>query len=282
MKRRAGSRRRSGLIYLGGAIVGVFVLLAVLGPAVSPYDPVAVEGTSLEAPSAHHLLGTNDIGQDIFSELIGGTRRSLIVAVGSSAFVMATGVFIGIGAGLMGGGAEQAVMRVTDIFLAMPMLPILMLVAALAGGGVLVLILTFGFVGWPMIARIVRSQTRTLRRRGFVSAARGFGGGFFYLIRRHLAPALGPVIATGFATAAAVAIFIESGLAFLGLGDPTSVSWGNVLNRALQKPGLFLSDIWTWWVLPAGLTVTLCVLGFTFVAIGLDPRFNPRSRAARW
>jgi len=270
--------RRPVITQIGVAIITIFIGIAVLAPFLTAHDPRAVTGDSLEKPSSNHFLGTNDIGQDIFSELVWGARQSLGVAIGGAALVLAVGIAIGLGAALAGGFTETVVMRIIDLFLALPVFPLLILIAALAGPSPALIVLVIGFLGWPMMARVVRSRALSLRRSGFVTSAQGFGGGIFYIIRRHLAPALGPIISAGFVTMAGVAIVLEAGLAFLGLGDPTGVSWGMVINRALSHQGLYLSELWIWWVLPAGMAVTVAVLGFTFIGIGLDPRFNPRAR----
>jgi peptide/nickel transport system permease protein len=268
---------RTPLFYVGLAILGLVAVVAVLAPLLSPYDPSAVSGDSLESPSAKHLLGTNDIGQDIFSQLVSGTRSSIIVAVAAASLAMAVALLVGIGAGLLGGMVDTVTMRVIDLLLAIPTLPLLILVAALAGPSRVTVVLIIGLFGWPDIARTLRAQTLSLRQRGYVHLARGLGGGPLYVMRRHLVAALGPLIVANFVGRAGVAIFLDAGLAFLGLSDPTAVSWGQVLFRALNYRGLYYSPLWTWWVLPAGLAVTTVVLGFTFVGVGLETRMNPRA-----
>lgn len=269
---------REPLVVAGGAMCALLVAAAVLAPALAPFDPRAISGASLQGPSARHLLGTNDVGQDVLSQVLWGSRRSLSVAVGAGLLATVLGVVVGMGAALLGGMVDAVAMRVVDIFLALPLLPLLVLIGALAGPRTPALVLVIGLVSWPGIARLVRSRALSYRARGFVAAARGFGGGLPYVVRRHLAPPLAPVIAAGLVTATGRAVLMESGLAFLGLGDPTGVSWGLMLNRALLHPGLFLSPAWTWWVLPAGFAVTLTVMGFTLLAVGLEPLFNPRWR----
>jgi len=137
------------------------------------------------------------------------------------------------------------------------------------------------FAGLPGIARILRSETKSLRTRGFVRASQGFGGGRNYIVRRHLVPGLGPLLVTRFVEWAGIAVFLQAGLAFLGLADPTGVSWGLMLNRAVEHPGLYFTSVWTWWVLPAGLAVTLAVLGFTLLGVGLETTLNPRLQHSR-
>ena len=268
---------RSRLVLAGGGLLLAAGVAAVLAPVLAPYDPRALVGEPLQPPSTAHLLGTNDIGQDIFSQVVWGARPSLTVAVGAGVLAVVTGLSVGVGAGLAGGKADTVAMRVVDLFLALPVLPLLVVIAALAGASRLILVLVIGLVRWPEIARVARGQTLTLRHRGFVEAAQGFGASLLYLLRRHLAPALGPIIAAGMVTVATVAVLMEAGLAFLGLADPTAVSWGLMLNRALLFPGLYYSALWTWWVLPAGLAISVVVLGLTLVGVGLEPTFNPRA-----
>jgi peptide/nickel transport system permease protein len=272
--------RRSPLLVIGVSILVILVVIAVLAPWLAPYDPRAITGDAFEPPSSLHLLGTNDAGADIFSGLIWGTRTTLVVAVGATALVLAIGVALGLTAGLRGGFLDTALMRLVDVFLALPALPLLIFIAALAGPSRSLSILLIGLFGWPQIARIVRSQTLSLRSRGFVETARGFGAGPVYVMRRHLIPALGPVIASNLVFVAGVAVSIEAGLAFIGLGDPSAVGWGTMLNRALESPQIYLGSLWLWWLLPAGLALTVAVLGFTFIGVGLEPRFNPRWRRA--
>ena len=272
---------RSPLVLTGMALLGLLLLVAVLAPLVSPYDPQAVTGDSLERPSGQHLLGTNNVGQDIFSQIVFGSRSSLSVAVGAAVLTVVVGVLIGVTAGLVGGLADTVAMCLADVFLALPRLPLLVVIAALAGPSRANLVFAIGLMIWPVVARVVRAQTLSLRQRGFVRAARGFGGGLVHVIRRHLVPALGPVIVTAFVNVAAVAVLLEAGLAFLGLADPNAVSWGLMMNRALLQPGLYFTPMWTWWVVPTGLAITLAVLAFTFLGVGLEPVINPRWRRGR-
>jgi len=266
------------LLGAGAGLVGLVAVVGVLAPLLAPYDPQALVGDSLDPPSGRHLLGTNDVGQDLFSQLVWGARPSLLVAIGAAALTLALGVVIGASAGLVGGVVDRVVMRAIDVMLGLPLLPLLIVVAALAPPGVVTTVIIIGVMMWPMSARVVRSETLTLRQRGYVRMATGFGGGLGYVLRRHLLPALGPIVVAGAINVAGVAVLLEAGLAFLGLSDPTRTSWGLTLNRALTQQGLYLSNQWVWWVLPAAGAVTVAVLGITFVGVGLEPRLNPRAR----
>jgi peptide/nickel transport system permease protein len=272
--------RRSPLLATGVVIVSFFVLVGVLAPWLAPYKPKAITGNTFEPPSRAHLLGTNDAGSDILSRLIWGTRTTLIVAVCATALILAIGLAVGLSAGLRGGLVDTAIMRTVDVFLALPIIPLLVFISALARPSLTLSILLIGLFSWAQTARIVRSQTLSLRRRGFMDSARGFGGGRLYVMRRHLIPALGPVIGANLVFAAGVAVVTEASLSFLGLGDPSAVSWGAEINRAIRNPQIGLGSLWLWWLVPFGLALTIAILGFTLVGVALEPRFNPRwSRA---
>lgn len=269
---------RSPVFVLGTVLVGGLAVVAVLAPQLAPYDPRASPppGPGLDPPSAEFPLGTTLVGQDILSRVIWGARSTMLIAVGAPAVAVVIGVVVGVGAGLRGGMADRLAMRTVDVLLAVPRLPMIVLVSALTGASRLGLIALMGFLFWPPIARIVRSQTLTLRHRGFVAAAGGFGGGVLYLTRRHLVPALGPLLASVFVAFAEQAVTLEASVAFLGLGDPTGVSWGLMMNEALATPGIYFTDAWLWGVLPPGFAITFVVVGFAFLGVGLEPIVNPR------
>jgi len=266
---------------VGAGIILALVTAAVLAPALAPYDPRELAGDALTAPSAEHLLGTNNLGQDILSQIIWGARDSLSLAVGAATLAVVGGIVVGVGAGLLGGASDVAAMRLVDVFLAVPRLPLLILVATLVGASRFSLTVIIGMMTWPVLARKLRSQTLSLRQRGFVGAARGFGGGLLYLMRRHLVPALAPLLVSSFVLVASNAVLLEASLAFLGLADPTGVSWGLMLNKALLQPGLYFTSVWLWWVLPAGFAISLAAVGFSFLGVGLEPILNPRQALRR-
>ncbi len=279
--RFARVRSASPLLVVGGSIVAVLVAVAVLAPLLSPYAPKAISDAALLHPSPHHLLGTDDLGEDIASQLIWGTRTSLITAVGAAALIMTVATVVGVGSGLLGGRIDAVIMRGVDVALSLPVFPLLVVVATLAGAHLLTIILALGIIGWPKQARVLRGQTLTLRQRGFVGAARGFGGGPLYVIRRHLVPGLGPIIAAGLVNWASIVLILESSLALFGLSDPFEVSWGTILNRAFDHTGVFFTLLWTWWMLPAAMAIIVAILGFALLGVGLDATFNRRSGTSR-
>ena len=274
--RRAG-QLRSPLVVAGLALLGLMVLVALFAPLLASHDPRSISGNVLESPSSRHWLGTDVPGRDIFAQLVYGTRASLVVAFLGGSLAMVAAVALGVLPALLGGFVDTLVNRVMVFLLALPTLPLVVVIGSLAGRSHLTLIVVIGFLGAAPNARILRSQALALRQRGFIGAARGFGGGPLYVLRRHLVPGLAPLLTVGFVNWAGVAIGLEAALSFLGLGDPSRVSWGLMLNRALEPEiRIYFSAMWTWWVLPAGMGIAATVIGFTFVGVGLEPSFNPR------
>lgn len=276
-RRRRRGLPRSPLLTAGLVLVGLMVTMAVVAPVLSRFSPQSISGRALEQPSARHWLGTDVPGRDLFAQLLYGARASLIVAVAGGSLAMAGATLLGVLPALIGERADSVCRRVVVFLLALPMAPLLILVGSLAGRQRIALVLVIGFVGVAPNARLLRSRTLSLRQRGYVASSRCFGGGPLYLLRRHLVPGLGPLIVVRFVNWAGIAVGLEAGLAFLGLGDPSGVSWGLMMNRALGQQGIYRSPMWTWWVLPPGVAITLTVLGFAFLGVALEPWFNPRS-----
>ncbi|MDQ4132590.1 MAG: ABC transporter permease [Actinomycetota bacterium] len=272
--------RGSPLLLAGTVMLSLLLLVALLAPLLAPYDPRDIRADPYLSPSSSHLLGTDGSGHDVLSRVIWGTRRSFAVAVGATAIILVIGMAVGLTAGLRGGWVDAILMRVVDVFLALPTLPLLIFLAALAGGASLtVSIFMIGLFLWPDTARIVRSQTLTLRTRGFVDSARGFGAGPRYIMRRHLVPALGPLIGSNLVYVAGLVVFVEAGLAFIGLSELRAVGWGADMNEALENiRQINVGARWVWLLLPPGSALTLAVLGFTFIGVGLEPEFNPRAQ----
>ncbi len=268
--------RRRPMLVAGAGLLAMLVAVAILGPLIAAHRPDAIAAAALERPSARHWLGTDVPGRDIFAQVVYGARASLVVAVVAATLALAGALLLGVVPALVGDRVDAFFGRLGIFLLALPGLPLLILIGSLAGRSRLALVAVIAFLGVAPNARILRSQTLSLRQRGYISTAQGFGGGPLYVLRRHLVPSLAPLIAVGFANWAGMAIALEAGLAFLGLGDPTSASWGLMIDRALSQPTIYFSAMWTWWVLPAGLAITLSVLGFTLVGVGLEPAFNPR------
>jgi peptide/nickel transport system permease protein len=262
--------------WVGGAIIAAFVFVAVAGTTLSPYPATARAVQTLESPSAHDLLGTNQIGQDLLSQLIAGTRVSLEVALMAGVGAILLGAVVGVAAGWLGGWLDVVLMRVTDIALALPRLPLLILIGSFAGRSLEAISLVIAVLFWPGTARVVRSQVQSLRRQAHLTAARGFGAGPLHLLRSHLLPETAPVMLASLIAVSGRAVLLQTGLAFLGMADPKRVSWGSIMNDAFQSPGIFFTRIWMWWLLPPVIAIVLVVLGLTFLGMALEQRINPR------
>ena len=264
---------------LGILLILGFIFTAIFAPILSPYHPRDRVGRPFSPPSAEHLLGTNDIGQDILSELVYGSRISLMVGV-TAGFVT---VFIGLSVGLLAGYFPRLgswLMRFTDVILILPFLPLLIILSAYLGRGVFNTILVIGMLVWAGTARVIRGQVLTIVQQDYVMAARGLGARDGHIIRKHVFPQVTLLAIGEFVQATSAAILLEASLSFLGLGDPIQKSWGTVLYWA-QVRGAFLSPAWVWWVLPPGILISLATLGFALVGFALEQQVNPRLRNSR-
>lgn len=254
----------------GAGVLGVLALVALAAPLLAPFGPTDPAGPSLASPSAAHLLGTDDLGRDVLARLIWGARQVLPSAALAAVIATVLGAAAGLVAGMSDGPAGVVAARATDVALAVPRLPLIVLVAVLAGPGRVTVPVLIGLLGWAPVARVLTGRVRVLRGAGYVDAARGVGAGPFHVARRHLLPALAPVLVAEAMLVASGAVLMEAGLAFLGLGDPTAVSWGLDLHRALGEPAVLLTGVWTWWVLPAGIAVAVASAACALLATGAD------------
>ncbi|MDR7402928.1 MAG: ABC transporter permease [Armatimonadota bacterium] len=280
---RTGVRRRrrvSGVGVGGMALLATLVALALLAPWVAPYDPEEASGLPFEPPSRRHLLGTNDIGQDILSELIYGTRVSLLIGFLAAVVSAGLGTLVGVVAGYVGGWVDVVLMRVVDVVLVIPFLPLMILLAAYLGPSLGTMVLVIGLLAWARPARVLRAQVLSVRELDYVDAARALGASTGRILRRHILPGVLSLSLAQFILAASNAILIEASLSFLGLGDPVTKSWGSILYYA-QVRSAFLSGAWPWWVVPPGLLITLAVLGFAFTGFALEEALHPRLRVLR-
>ena len=274
---RRALRNLGPLGWVGVLLLASLAIVAVCAPWVAPYDPRVSTGRPFEPPSLAHLLGTNDVGYDLLSELIWGARVSL--AIGLLAAVVSTtlGTGGGILAGYFRGRFDAVLMRTVDLVLVIPFLPLMILLAAYIGPSITTLAAVIGLLLWGRPARVVRSVALSQAAREYVIAARALGAGSARILRLHVLPAALSITIAEFVYLASRAILLETTLAFLGLGDPLQKSWGSVLFHA-QARGAFLSGAWVWWVLPPGLLITASVLGFALVGFDLERVVNPRLR----
>lgn len=274
------ARRRMRLGAVGAAGLSLLVLLTSVGalaPWVAPYNPEETTGNPFEPPSSRHWLGTNDVGQDLLSEMIYGVRISMTIGFLASAVAISIGTLVGVVAGYFGRWVDAALMRLVDIVLVIPFLPLMILLAAYLGPSFWNIILVIGVLVWARPARVLRAQVLSLRSLEYVDAARAMGASSMRILRRHILPGVLSLALAQFILAASGAILIEAALSFLGLGDPTAKSWGSTLYYA-QVRSAFLTGAWKWWVVPPGLLITAAVLGFAFTGFALEEVLNPRLR----
>lgn len=250
-------------------------LLAALAPFLTPYPPEARVGAAFSPPSTQHWLGTNDIGQDIWSCLLYGARTSLVVGCGAALLAGIISVLVGTSSALAGGLYDSLCMRVVDAFLVIPPVLVAILVGAYLKPNLLTLIVLLAVFLWPGGARIIRAEALSLKEKKSVAAARTFGAGSFYIMARHIVPDLGPVLLAVMIQDARRAIFMEAGLSFLGVCDPTLLSWGKMMQQALKFTYL---EVWKWWLLPPGIALSLTVTALTLIGYALEGVLNPRLR----
>jgi peptide/nickel transport system permease protein len=270
---------RSPMIRAGLVLLGLLLLVAVAAPLLAPYDPRARTGRPFSAPSGEHLLGTNDIGQDLLSGFLYGTRVSLLVGVAAAATATLVGAVVGLYAGYRRGWPDALLMRLIDTTLALPLLPLIIVMGVFMGPGVLTQVIVIAGVLWAATARELRSQVLSTRELDHVQWSRAMGARTAHVIRHHVLPEVSPLLIPQFLLAVRTAILLEAALSFLGLGDVTAQSWGTMLHYA-QARGAFLTDAWLWWVVPPGIGIAAAVLGFAFVGYGLEELARPR-RGAR-
>lgn len=259
--------RLSWPVLTGLILLAMFLILAIFAPLIAPYDPWE-PGKPFLPPSGTHPFGTNDIGQDIFSELVYGTRISLFVGFFAAFVSVAVGTLVGLFSGYLRGAADEVLMGATDIVLIIPALPLMIILSAHTSPSIWNIIIVIGALWWTSTARVVRSRVLQLREMPFVEAARGLGAGNTYIVFRHILPNTLQVILAKFILAVAGAMLTEASLSFLGLGDPLQKSWGMMLNYAFSRGG-FINGYW-WWYLPPGICISLAVLSFVLIGFGLE------------
>ncbi len=259
---------------IGLAMLGLFTFMAIFGSVIAPDDPDASSLDVLAPPSSSHLLGTTESGSDVLSQLLVGARVSMIVGFSAAIISSVIGASVGLLSGYFGGWTDRILDAVDNWFLVIPTLPLMIVLSSLLDPSLGVLILVIGLTSWAGTGRIVRAQVLTLRERAFVERARALGAGHRYILRTHILPNALPLIFANTVLIVAVAILSESALAFLGLGDPTQISWGTMLENAFSS-GAPSAEAW-WYVIPPGLCITLLVLAVALLGYLFEEYVNPR------
>jgi len=264
-----------------GVILLAFVLImSIAGPLLFPFNPTTMAQNAAQIfmpPSSSHWLGTDEMGRDVFRSLLSGARISLIVGLLATFISMVLGSLVGLISGFYYGAVSTVLMRVTDAFLALPVLPMIIVLAAIFGQSIFITIMVIGLTSWASTARLVRSQVISIKERQFIERIKTLGASDTRVILVHILPNVMPLIYANTVLVIAGSILSEATLAFLGLGDPVNVSWGTMLHYAFAA-GAAGRGAW-WYLIPPGLGILLVVLGFTLTGHTLDKILNPKLRS---
>ena len=289
---RRFARRGDGVV--GLTILLIFTFLALFPTLlVGPLETVVTaSGDKFEAPSAAHIFGTDHIGRDMLNLTVHGARISMVIGLLATFITIIVGAVIGIISGFIGGRTDTALMRVTDFFLVLPTFVLAIILAPLIldiigrdadilgiQATLIVIVIVIGVTSWASTARVIRSQTLSIKERMYVSRARVIGASGGHIMRRHVLPNVVNLIVASTVLTFAGAVFTETSLSFIGLGDPSQPSWGQILNSA-QSSGAAGLGAW-WYIVPPATCVVLVILSFTLVGNALDDILNPRSAGRR-
>jgi peptide/nickel transport system permease protein len=268
--------RKSAAIGLG--IIVFFILLAIVAPYISPYSATAQTCAVYAPPSLHHWLGCDDGGIDMLSELMQGGRISLVVGFAATLVSMVIGGGVGIVSGYFGGWIDISLMRITDYLLVIPDLVFALVIADVWGASLFHVIMVIGILEWTSTARIIRAQVMSLKERVYVKRARAVGAGSRRIIWRHIMPQVGPLLIANTVLTVAVAIYLETALAFLGLEDPTVTTWGTILEHAFERTAIS-SGAW-WAIVPDGFAIAAVIVGCFLFGQAIEDALNPRLKVA--
>jgi len=263
---------------IGLALIVFFVVLAIVAPYISPYSASSQSCAVYAHPSVHHWLGCDDGGFDMLSELMQGGRISLVVGFAATLVAMIIGGGVGILSGYFGGWVDVSLMRVTDYLLVIPDLVFAMVIADLWGANLFHIIIVIGILEWTTTARVIRAQVMSLKERIYVKRAKAIGAGHARIIAKHILPQVGPLLIANTVLTVAIAIYLETALAFLGLEDPTVTTWGTILEHAFDRTAIS-SGAW-WAVVPDGICIALVIVGCFLFGQAIEDALNPRLKVA--
>jgi peptide/nickel transport system permease protein len=268
---------------MGRAGVAIFVILGIVvifGPYMRTVDPMrtGVLQNILQPPSSQFWFGTDYLARDVWSQTIYGARIALLVGFTAAAVTTAFGTLAGLVSGYFGGKIDEVLMRIVDFFMMLPYLPLMIVFAAVLGPSIWNIILVISITYWPFTARVIRSQVLSLKERAFVEASRSVGASDRLLIFSEIMPNVVPLMFAEAVLMVTWAIYAEAVLSFLGLGDPTTVSWGWIVNRAFNS-GVIRDYLW--WVIPPITCIAATILAFTFLGTAVSDIMKPGYREAR-
>ncbi|WP_127504308.1 ABC transporter permease [Actinoplanes solisilvae] len=270
---------RNGKAATGLVILGVYVVLAIIGPWITPYDPSARGNDLVQPPSADHWFGTTHLGQDVFSQVLEGTQSVMFVGFLAGTIATVLSVLIGVTAGYLGGKADDTLSALSNVFLVIPAVPLMIIITSILENASDTLIaLIIGLTSWSWNARVLRAQTLSLRRRDYVEAARATGEKTWRIVIFELLPNLTAVIASGFVGTVIFAVLSEITLAFIGITSNSGWNWGTILFWAQGQQALG-QGAW-WWFVPAGLAIAFLGTALSLINFGIDEFVSPRLRSA--
>jgi peptide/nickel transport system permease protein len=272
---------RSDKMGLAGLLIlFLLVSIAVMAPALAPYDPAEEDyGSSYQSPSSEHLLGTDNVGRDILSQLIHGTRPAFFVGITSALFISVIGTAVGVVSGYYGGLADDVLMRLVDFTYGLPLLPFMIVLVALWEPSLLTIVLAISTLLWRTVARVTRSQVLSIKEKPYIKSAEISGASDVRVMGKHIVPNVLPLTFLYGSFGIAWAILAEANLSFLGFGDPELITWGKMLLLAMQSQAL-LRDAWWWFVAP-GLMIMLTVGSAFAIGRGYEEVINPELRESR-
>jgi peptide/nickel transport system permease protein len=272
---------RPGMV--GLVVLTLIVLMALCAPLLADESGLRAINTTqnpaFASPSEFGPLGTDALGRDVLTQFIWGARISLLVGLAATVLAMLIGSAVGIAAGFFGGRIGGVLMRLTEWFLVIPFLPLAIALAAILGPSIQNIIIVIGITSWPSTARLIHAQVLTLKERDYVDRSRALGASNWHLMTRHIVPNVSPLILANTTLTVPIVILSEATLSFLGLGDPTNASWGQMLDDAFES-GAVTVEAW-WYIVPPGLGIMAVALAFTLVGQALEEILDPRLRDQR-
>jgi len=268
--------RKSAVV--GLSIIVFFVLLSIVAPYISPYSITEQTCAVYAPPSSAHWLGCDDGGIDMLSQLMQGGRISLIVGFAATLVAMVIGGGVGLLSGYFGRATDIVLMRITDYLLVIPDLVLMIVIADVWGASLFHVIIVIGILEWTSTARIIRAQVMSLRERVYVKRTRALGAGNARIIFKHILPQVGPLLIANTVLTIAIAIYLETALAFLGLEDPTVTTWGTILEHAFERTAIS-SGAW-WAIVPAGIVIAAVIVGCFLFGQAVEDALNPRLKVA--
>jgi peptide/nickel transport system permease protein len=265
---------RQLILRVSVAVLCAYCAIALCAPLITPYGPTEITGTPLQQPGNGHPLGTNDLGQDIFSQLVYGSRITLLFGFCSALLSVLISTSVGIVLGYYGGLFDELVSRLIEIFMPIPIFPLLIVLTAFFSPGVLQISLLMGILGSIHGIRVIRAQVLSLTQTNFIEGARAIGASDFRIMSRHILPNVMPVVMVKFVSSSQHMLVMGVGLSFIGLWDTTTVDWGTMIQNSYSSGGMALG-LW-WWLLPPGIAVIGISLALAMIGYSFEEKFNPR------